>query len=619
MIPRTPPSDLADYGLIGNLKTAALVSRFGTIDWACLPRFESPSVFARILDPDRGGFHELAPVEPSRSLQTYLPSTAILQTRFELPHGRSLTVTDFMPVHPEHPPEHPTMIARLAESRGGPVRVRVTFAPRFDYGTRPPVWRQNPHGWVAHADGVPLLHRAPEPSQPRSDRIEFEQTVRPDAPFGIEIVGAEERMHVGTLRELLAQTERFWHGWVHGPTTPLHVLSGRWHAWVERSEITLKLLSRAETGAFVAAPTTSLPEWPGGTRNWDYRYAWIRDAAFTAQALLLLGHAREARGYLTWATGRFAESPDRRLRVMYAAHGDDELAEREIEGLSGFLGSRPVRVGNGAARQFQLDIYGEIMDAASLLAQRQMEFVRPLWPSLNLLAETVERMWSEPDQGIWEMRGPPRHFVHSKLMAWVALDRASTLARALAGAGAAARWRRAATRVRRAILTQGLDRGGKAFVQSFGGDATDAANLRIPLVGFMAADDPRVLATVDRVVDELGDGPFVYRYRNHDGIDGPEGTFLPCAFWLVEVMARAGRVAEAEDRFHRLLKAASPTGLFSEEYDPTRGLRLGNYPQAFTHIALLRASLALGLARAPPSLRDELSWLPHHLAMAGET
>lgn len=619
MISRPQPSDLGDYGLIGDLRTAALVSRFGSIDWACLPRFESSSVFARILDPERGGFHEIVPDEPFRAEQAYLAATAILLTRFHLPKGRILEVSDFMPVSSEQPPTHPTMIARLAEAHGGPVRVRVTFAPRFDYGRAAPEWAESSAGWIARSNGTSLLYRAEAELRPAPDQMAFLRTITPDSPLSAEIIGGEERVHVGSIRQLLEATRRFWHGWVHTSTVPLHVLAGRWHPWVERSEITLKLLSSAETGAFVAAPTTSLPEWPGGPRNWDYRYAWIRDAAFTAQALLLLGHAREAYGFLHWMVAHFRRSPDGLLRVMYPVHDGLDLTEREVDGLAGFLGSKPVRVGNAAVGQFQLDIYGEIMDAASLLAERDLDHVRTIWPSLALLGEAVERMWTRPDQGIWEIRGPPTHYVHSKLMAWVALDRAAALARLMEGPDAAPRWRASANQVRDEILARGLDPKGRAFVQAFGSDVIDAANLRIPLVGFLPADDPRVLGTVERVIEELGSGPFVYRYRNGDGLDGPEGTFLPCAFWLVEVLARGGQAREAEDRFRLLLKAASPAGLLSEEYDPERKLRLGNFPQAFSHIGLLRAALALGLARAPAEVREDLSYLPVHLAMSART
>ncbi|MGI0131919.1 MAG: glycoside hydrolase family 15 protein [Thermoplasmata archaeon] len=608
-----PPANIADYSVIGNFQTAVLISRFGTIDWACLPRFASSSVFARLLDSERGGFHAIVPVEPASSVQEYIPSTAILRTRFHLDGGRELTVTDFMPVEGELGPASPPMIARIAEPKGGPVKVRVTFAPRFDYGRRAPTWTEGKHGWIARAGGIPLLHRTSTPSAPVDGRIEIERTLGLADSLEVEIIGSETPVHTVSVRHLLRETERFWHGWVHSPSTPLHVLASRWHAWVERSEITLKLLARAETGAFVAAPTTSLPEWPGGARNWDYRFAWIRDAAFTAQSLLLLGHRREARGFLGWAVSRLQESGDGRLRVMYGPHGDEDLTEREIVELSGFLGSRPVRVGNGAADQFQLDIYGELLDAAGLLAERELEFVRPIWSSLAVLAESVERRWLVPDQGIWEMRGPPAHYVHSKLMAWVALDRAAELARKFEGERSAERWVRSAARVREAIETRGWNEGRGAFTQSFGSTALDAANLRMSLVGFLPPKDARILSTADRVAAELGSGAFIYRYHEPDGIAGPEGAFLPCGFWLVEVLARAGRTDEAEERFTGLLASASPTGLFSEEFDPARKMMLGNYPQAFTHIALLRAVLALGLAQAPADLRDTFSWLQRHL------
>jgi GH15 family glucan-1,4-alpha-glucosidase len=616
--PRTPgppephalvPGGVYDYGLIGNLHTAALVSRFGSIDWACFPRFASPSVFARILDPKIGGFHQIVPTEPYRSSQTYVPSTAILRTEFRLSGRRRLVVRDFMPILPRPWADTVPLIVRLAEATGGAVPLRVEMAPRFDYGSQAPNWSSAGVGFVATKGRRVLGYRASEPARIEGERVGVDATLRSGHSASFEIYGAASRPTRRSVEELLKRTEGFWGHWSHLDTSPIHLLAGRWHAWVERSELTLKLLSNADTGAFVAAPTTSLPEWPGGTRNWDYRYVWIRDAAFAAQSLLLMGHIPEARGFLHWTLRRRDAHAGRVLRVVYGAHGETDLSERDLPYLAGYANSRPVRVGNAAAEQFQLDIYGEFLDAAHLLSQIDPDALDGHWPAVERLVEEVRRLWTRPDRGIWEVRGPPAHYVHSKLMAWVALDRGATLARAYGRTSQVAYWSQEADRVQRTIIEHGFDPRRETFVQAFDRPGIDAANLRIPLVGFLEADDPRVAGTVLRVERELSLGPFVYRYSGDDGIEGPEASFLPCSFWLVDCLARAGELPRARQNFEQLLRIASPLGLFPEEFDARSGTPLGNYPQAFTHIALLRSALALGLANTSDRLLEPFPWL----------
>ncbi len=607
--PRAPPvGSLYDFGVIGDLHTAALISRFGSVDWACLPRFASPSVFARILDRHRGGAFAVAPVERSESEQNYLPSSNVLLTRFFLPHDRQLDLIDFMPLAPERRAEGLGMIDRIFEAQGGPIRVRISVDPRFDYGLAPAEWVDQGGAHVAHAGADRLWARAGVPLAARDGVLSGEVDLPAGQRTFAEVAWGGLRPTAETPEALLQSTTRHWQSWVHPATTPIHRIAGLWHAWVERSELVLKLLSHELTGAFVAAPTTSLPEWPGGPRNWDYRYVWVRDAAFTAQAFLLLGHLEEAERFLSWIVDRIAGEPQRStpLRVMYDAHGGTDLAERELDHLDGYLRSRPVRVGNGAAGQFQLDIYGEFLDAARLLATRAPKFVAPSWGRLAGLADEVARRWREPDHGIWEDRGPPRQYVHSKLMAWVALDRSVDLAKRLEDEAAVARWSPVREEVRAWVLEHGFDERAGSFVQAEGESAVDAANLRIPLVGFLPYDDPRVRRTVARVERELAVGPFVYRYHHPDGLEGPEGSFLPAAFWLVECLARSGRRRRAFANWRRLLLAASPLGLYPEEYDPAARRPLGNYPQAFTHIGVLRAAVALGAADAPSVLAP--SW-----------
>jgi GH15 family glucan-1,4-alpha-glucosidase len=617
-----PPTSIHDYGAIGNLRTAALVHRAGSVDWACLPKFASPSVFARILDARRGGTFLLRPVGAAPGTQRYRPSTNILETEFRVGEG-TVTLVDFMPIAEGSTDEEAARIVRVVETSGTPVDLEVWFEPRFDYGRAPARLELTPGGVVAESGETALTLRGPAPFEVEGSRATALLSVPTDASVAFDLSwGAAPRRGSG-VRKLLEETEQYWRGWVHGPRAPLHRLAARWHDAVERSELVLKLLSHAETGAFVAAPTTSLPEWPGGRRNWDYRYVWIRDAAFSAQAMLLLGHVAEARSFLGWVVERLA--PPRRghhsdLHVMYGAHGESDLTEWSLRGLSGFLDSRPIRIGNAAFTQFQLDIYGELLDAANLLAAIDPSGVpRPTLRALLDLADEVSERWTTPDRGIWEVRGAPRHFVHSKLMAWVAIDRAVLLAGRSGGDRRLPRWRATAQTIRTAILSKGWSEERGAFVRSFGEQALDASNLRIPLVGFLPFDDPRVLATVRETERELAEGPFVWRYLRPDGVGGEEGAFLPCSFWLVECLARGGHARRAERIFQELLEVASPTGLFTEEWDPATSQALGNYPQAFTHVGVLRAALALGLSTTRARRRDELERIARSLPSGDES
>ena len=602
------PSDLHDYGAIGNLHTAALVSRWGSIDWACLPRFASPSVFARILDSEKGGFHLVRPVGRANPHQEYVPGTNVLRTVFELegsPTARRLEVTDLMPVRLGERGEGLPAFLRRVEAHGGPVECVSVLRPAFDYA-RVPAHAERV-GRAIHLRGgdQEICYRINPSNEPFPLEIGEEGvvtgtfTVKPGPPIYLEILtgGADE---LGEPPGAVYQeTIAFWRDWVGRIPLPLDPHHRRWHAWIERSLLALKLLSHCDTGAFVAAPTTSLPEWPGEGRNWDYRYAWIRDAAFAAQAFLSHGHPEEAIAFLNWVVARVRQARSGVLRVVYGVHGETDLTEKELPHLSGFLGSRPVRIGNGAAEQFQLDIYGELLDAAALLAEMDPQAVAPLWPDLSALADEVMRLWKEPDRGIWEVRGPPAHYVHSKLMAWVALDRSAKLAWRFSGERTGDRWSSEAERIREEILHRGVDPKTGAFVQAYGRHVPDAANLRIPIAGLLPYSDPRVQATVEQVMRELAEGPFVYRYKADDGLAGPEGTFLPCSFWLLECLARGGRPDQAVAFWEQLLRTSGPLMLFSEEYHPQGDRALGNYPQAFTHIEVLRASRALAEMGAP--------------------
>ncbi len=600
------PNSLYDYGAIGNLHSVALVSRHGSIDWLCWPRFASPSLLARILDPRIGGHVAVRPPEPSVSHQRYVPSTNLLETVFELSDGRSLTVTDFMAVEAGvSEPEHPVLLRGLEAGRGE-VRVQIEIFPRFNYGAETPEWSERTAHWIGRSPSGAVWVTAPAPLTVAPRGLGGRWTLAPGVRQYLQLGWGHDPPALGDPTELQRRTADFWRAWVGAGRSRRSRPADPEHPLMERSELVLKLLSHATSGAFVAAPTTSLPEWPGGSRNWDYRYVWIRDAAFSAQTLLSRGHLEEAHAYLRWVTARLRQSGSRPLRVLYAAHGNPDLSERPLPHLRGFLDSRPVRVGNGAASQFQLDIFGELLDAAALLARVDPPSRAEVWPELEPVAEVIERCWANPDRSLWEIRGPPDHYVHSKVMAWVGLDRAATLCRWSHDRSGEVRYRRAAEEVRHEVLTRGVDPDHGGFEQAFGNRRIDAANLRIPMVGFLPYDDPRIRATVLWVERDLSHGPFVYRYRGGDHLEGPEGAFLPCGFWLVHCLARIGEPDRARERLAGLIEAAGPLGLLPEEFDPEGRVPLGNFPQAFSHVAYLRALEALAGASRPANRRPEM-------------
>jgi GH15 family glucan-1,4-alpha-glucosidase len=592
-----PWHSLYDYGLIGNEQTGALVSRHGSIDWACMPRFDSPSVFARLLDRTSGGFHQVVPRDRYVSHQQYVTGTNVLATLFELRRGVTLTVTDFMPMGPPNTAigGDPRIVRRLV-ARGAPVPVSVAADPRFDYARSLPRWSVEGDLAVAESGPAKMSFGGPWPWRAEGSTIVSEGKVEPGHPEFAQMRWGGPPPSEPSPATLLSVTDAYWRGWVSPPDAPLRRVAARWHPWVERSELVLKLLSYAESGVFVAAPTTSLPEWHGGGRNWDYRYVWIRDAAFTAQVFLLLGHLSEARAYVGWAFDRAASlQGSEELRTIYTVDGGTPPSEFELPHLEGYRESRPVRVGNAAAGQRQLDIYGEILDSAHLLERLDPAFVRDRWPTIELLAERITKLWALPDSGMWEVRSAPAHHVHSKLMCWVALDRAIELAREFGKNEPVDRWTRVAEEIRAAILSRGYDDKLGSFIQAFDQPRVDASALRIGLDGFLPPNDPRVLGTIAAVERKLADGAFVRRYEGDDGVSGPEGSFLLCSFWLVESLAKSGQMDRALEFWRALLDVAGPLLLFSEEFDPRSKQPLGNYPQAFTHIGVLRAAFALGL------------------------
>lgn len=626
------------YGAIGNLRTVALIGRNGSIDWCCLPELDAPSVFGALLDHRRGGRFRVTALGAAEGAQRYRSGTNVLETVFDAEGGR-LVLTDFMPLHGDirqggRPPTAPEL-HRLLHCEAGTVEIEIEWAPRFDYARHPPRMREAAGGWVAEAGGTQLTLTA-DPGisgEVRSDGFGpvLVARLRLDAGEQLALVcrlgAVTHRYGQAAVREALAHTETAWREWAHTCAEgEVCTFGGPYHALVVRSGLALKLLTHPGTGAIAAAATTSLPEEVGGVRNWDYRFSWIRDAAFTAQALFSLGHRAEALGFLRWCAEVAAARGERDwgLQIMYGLHGERELPEAELPHLEGYRGSRPVRVGNGAATQTQHDIYGELLGAA-------YEYTRlggTLEPGLaGFLARVADRaceVWREPDYGIWEVRGGPRHFVYSKLMVWVALDRAVRLAQRYGLKGDLARWRRERSAVRNAILTQGYDAGVGAFVQDFGSTALDAANLLLPVVEFLPFDDPRVQSTIDRTRERLMENGLVYRYLADDGLPGGEGGFLLTTFWMVDALALSGRTGEASELLQELARRASPLGLYAEEVDPRSGGFLGNFPQAFSHVGLINSTLYLARtegrvapAPAPIGSRLHAAETGHHSRAAG--
>jgi GH15 family glucan-1,4-alpha-glucosidase len=588
---------IAEHGIIGDLHTAALVGGDGTIDWFCPGRFDAPSVFGALLDRDRGGYYRIAPTGPLASTkQLYLPDTNVLITRFLSPAGVS-EIQDFMPVGGSGPQR---LIRSVVGIRGA-LCFRLEVQPRFGYGMYEPEVTIKPAGAVFHARGDSLALGSPIALEATSAgaSAEFEVAAGERLTFVLQAGDEPVRLDAREAERLGDHTVRFWRSWLRQCS-----YRGRWREMVYRSALTLKLLSYEPTGAIVAAPTMGLPERIGGTRNWDYRYAWLRDFAFSIYALSRLGFAAEAvsfnsfrRSISTAAAARDGRSP---LDVLYQIDGGRCLAERELEHLEGYRGSRPVRVGNEAATQLQLDIYGELFDSIYLAERQALQGYGELiayddWMGLAPLVDWVCEHWREPDEGIWETRGGPQRFTHSRLMCWVAIDRAMRIATNRGFPADLLGWRRARDDIFAWIMARGWSERRQAFVQAEGSDVLDASLLLMPLVHFIAPTDPRWLSTLRAIGSELVSDSLVYRYdpaAAPDGLDGEEGTFSMCSFWYVECLARAGYLEEAQLAFEKMLTYANHLGLYSEQIGSS-GELLGNFPQAFTHLALISAAVRL--------------------------
>ena len=582
---------IEDYGLIGDLQTAALVSRHGCIDWLCFPRFDSGACFAALLGNEENGRWSLVPAsEVTSARRRYRDDTLILETELACGDG-TVRLIDFMPPRGKAPD-----VVRIVEGVEGTVPMKMSLSIRFDYGSIIP-WVRRRDDWlhaVAGPDALVLV--TPVDLVGRNFHTEAEFDVAPGdrVPFVLTWFPSNQGLPERTdAEQALADTESFWREWV---TDCIHV--GRFREPLVRSLVTLKALTYAPTGGIVAAATTSLPEALGGVRNWDYRYCWLRDATLTLLALVRAGYEDEARDWRDWLLRAIAGRPDE-VQIMYGIAGERRLTELELEWLPGYEGSAPVRIGNAASSQRQLDVYGEVMDALYHARLAGLEASDDAWALTRKLLLWLEDGWREPDEGIWEVRGPRRHFTHSKVMAWVAFDRAVKSVDEDGLDGPIDRWRTLRGEIHDEVCREGFSAKLGAFTQSYGSDRLDASLLMIPLVGFLPADDERVAGTVAAIERELVRDGFVERYRADeenamvDGLPPGEGTFLPCSFWLAQVYALQGRLDEAEALFERLLSMRNDLGLLSEEYDVAAGRLVGNFPQAFTHLTLVDAALTL--------------------------
>jgi GH15 family glucan-1,4-alpha-glucosidase len=590
---------VSEHGLIGDLHCVALVGTNGTIDWYCCPAFDAPSVFGSLLDSGRGGYFELAAAVPSRTRQFYHPDTNVLITRFFAEDGVG-EIQDFMPVGGAAEAERHRLIRRVLCVRGTmPFRARVS--PRFGYGMDPHTLTEVADGVVFTAPGltVGLTATVPVEHDDRDVTAGFKLAEGESAVFAMDVLpsGAGLRACSGEEAvELMASTVAFWRNWLSASR-----YRGRWREVVHRSALTLKLLTYAPTGAIVAAPTTSLPEQIGGERNWDYRYVWVRDAAFCVYALLRLGFTSEAGSFMRFIVRHASASPAGAagpMQVMFGIDGRTELPEQELPHLAGYRGSRPVRIGNAAAKQLQLDIYGELMDSVYLYDDWYEPISSAHWDVITTRAEWLCDHWDQPDEGIWETRGGPKKFLYSQLMCWVAMERTIRLATRRGLPADLERWRKARDAIYQRIMDRGWSPRLEAFAQYEGGDVLDAAVLLMPLVKFISPTDPKWLSTLDALTASLVSDSLVYRYNpeaSPDGVRGEEGTFSACSFWYVEALTRAGRLEEARLAFEKMLTYANHLGLYAEQVSRT-GDQQGNFPQALTHLALISAAFNLDRA-----------------------
>jgi GH15 family glucan-1,4-alpha-glucosidase len=585
---------IADYALIGNMRTAGLVNRDGAIDWLCLPRFDSAACFAALLGISEHGRWRIAPAGAVRQVtRSYRAGTLVLETVFDTASGQ-VRLSDCMPLREER-----CDVVRVVTGLSGQVDMRLELAVRFDYGSIVP-WVTSIDGGISAVAGPDALHlrsTVPLHGEDLTTVGAFTVKAGETAAFTLTYFPSYSAPPV-PLDPLAAceSTIAWWQDWASRST-----YRGEWPEMVQRSLITLKALTYAPTGGMVAAPTTSLPEQPGGPRNWDYRFCWLRDATFTLYALLVAGYEEEAKAWREWLLRAAAGRPQD-LQIMYGVAGERRLSEATLAWLPGYGDAKPVRIGNAAAAQYQLDVYGEVMDALHLCRRTGLHPSAHAWALQKVLLDFLESDWERPDRGIWEIRGAPRQFTHSKVMAWVAFDRAVKAVEQFGLEGPVERWRNRCRSVREEVLARGYSTKKKSFVQYYDGETLDASLLMMPLVGFLPAQDERMVSTIDAIRRELTADGLVRRYQSDtelDGLPAGEGLFLPCSFWLVDNLAMLGRRDEARTLFERLIGLCNDVGLLSEEYDPGGARLLGNFPQALSHVALLNSAYNLAHGMRP--------------------
>jgi GH15 family glucan-1,4-alpha-glucosidase len=587
---------IRDYAVIGDGRTTALVARDGSVDWLCLPNVDSPSVFARILDAETGGSFRLEPSVPYESERRYRPSSNVLETTFKTADG-VVRVTDAMTLTDTHRLAPLRELCRKVEALTGAVPLRWALEPRFDYGRCATTIDRRSGRWFAHAGTDCLALGSWNAGEPTVDggAIRGEVELRDGESALLELSAAHKEPAVFPSRDdverRLAGTERFWPEWAGRIR-----YDGPWREAVVRSVLALKLLVHAPSGAIVAAPTASLPEWIGGGRNWDYRYTWIRDASWTLDAFIRLGMDDEAHAFFWWLM-HASRITQPRLQILYRVDGSTHAPERELSQLSGYRGSRPVRVGNGAADQLQLDVYGAVLDAIWLYVQDVGHVDGDTGKEVAKIADYVVKRWRDPDSGIWEVRAETTHFTQSKALCWVALDRACKLADRGVIPDRSGEWRRVADEIREYIDAHAWDAGRRSYIRAPDLPELDASLLTMAILSYDEPDSDRLLGTVAAVEHELRHGPFVYRYRGEDGVSGEEGAFLTCSFWLADALARQGRLGEAEALMDELVGLANDVGLYSEEIHPESREFLGNFPQGLTHLALVNAAASIAQGR----------------------
>jgi GH15 family glucan-1,4-alpha-glucosidase len=591
------PLPIEDYALIGDCQTAALVGKDGSIDWLCLPRFDSGACFAALLGAPEHGRWQIAPCSKvARVVRRYREDTLILETDMETAEG-SIRVTDCMRLRSHQSPH----LIRSVTGLAGEVPVHLELMIRFDYGSIVPWVRKLDDGSGISAIAGPdmIVLRTPIALEGKDHHTAADFTMRAGETFDFVMQWApSDRDLPGAIdaQEAIGETQRFWQDWMSKAQ-----LDGKWSSAVKRSLITLKALTHWETGGIVAAPTTSLPEQLGGPRNWDYRFCWLRDATFTLQALIGAGYHEEAAAWRSWLSRAIAGSPDD-VQIMYGISGERRLTEWEVAWLPGYEGAKPVRIGNGAATQLQIDIYGEVLDAFFQATRAGLEHDELSWQLRETLLDHLETIWNQPDEGIWEVRGGKQDFVHSKVMAWVAFDRAVRSVEQHGRTGPVDRWRAIRDQIHEDVCTKGFDAKLNSFVQAYGSKQLDASLLLMALVGFLPPTDPRIIGTIAATEKYLLRDGFVRRYdttADHDGLPGDEGSFLACSFWLADNYVLLNRFEEAERLFENLVSLCNDVGLLSEEYDSHAKRQVGNFPQAFSHVAMVNTAMNLRKIRGP--------------------